>query len=104
MIEEKTRTIIFDLPEYKGKEYRAFCHFGYHYLVDIKWWVEIQVKTFRKKYIIFGPDVFWKWSEVSENWLSNDPDTVEELKAKCEKLYDDNVLMRDRIIKKALNL
>jgi len=101
---KKTRTIIFDMPEYKGKEYRAFCHFGYHYLLDTNWWIEIQVKTFRKKYILFGPDVFWKWSKIDECWLVNSPNTMKELKVKCEELYDERVLMRDRIVKKALSI
>ena len=101
---ENKRIIIFDLPEYEGKEFRAYCHFGYHYLINNNWWVEIQVKVFRKKYILFGPNVFFRWSKIYECWLANNPDTMDQLRIKCEKIYDENILMPNRIRQRAMDL
>lgn len=100
---ENKRIITFDFPEYEGKEFRAYCHFGYHHLISYNWWIEIQVKVFRKKYILFGPDVF-RWSRINECWLDNNPDTMDQLRIKCEKIYDENVLMPNRIRQRAMDL
>ena len=35
---EAKRIITFDFPEYEGKEFRAYCHFGHHYFINNNWY------------------------------------------------------------------
>ena len=98
------RNIIFDMKPYNGRTYRALCHFGYNPIISTNWWIELQTESERKKWIFFGPVVSNGWSKIYDCWLSSNPETMEQLKAKCEKLYDEHVLLPDRVIQKAMNL
>lgn len=95
------REIIFDMPSAYGK-YRMVCQFGYHYIVYYAWWGHLQKQVISKRFPWSKPKE--KWVEVKSCWWSSDIKTMQQLKDKANKFYDENIELHIRIRETAMNL
>lgn len=95
------REIIFPIEE--NSDYRVVCQFGHHGWLNCVWWSYVQKKFYYKKYIFFGEKKF-RWNEVASCWWNREIENMDELKKAAYKLYDEKVLLPERIVKQAMDL
>lgn len=100
---ETRREIIFDMPSYKGNDYRVLCRFGYDSFINFAWWGFVQKKVTFKKWGFFGPTIE-KWIELDKCWWSKEINNREDLEKISHDFYDETVLRHDRIVERAMSI
>ena len=95
------REIVFDMPN--TTEYRVVCRFGFNSIINFAWWGHLQKKVYYKKWLFFG-EKQWRWYEIDNCWFSKEKNNIEELKKSAIDFYDKKVLLKQRIIKRAMEL
>jgi len=100
--QEEKMEHIFEMPSYKGVEYRIRSKFG-HSIITFSWWNFLEKKITIKPFIFFGP-AKEIWIEVDREWYSSKIRDIQHLKEHGEELYRDNVLLHDKLIEEARSL
>jgi hypothetical protein len=95
------REVIFEIPE--TNEYRIICRYGYSEFIDFAWWAHIQKKTYYKKFIFFG-EMKWFWVEIDRCWWNEEIESMDILKNKSYKFFDEIVFLKQKLDKKAMEL
>lgn len=95
------REVIFDMPNTYG-EYRMVCRYGYSDIVYYAWWGHLQRQIVKKP--LFWGKIKHIWVEVGKCWWASDINTMEQLKEKAAKFYDEHVELPKRLLKTAMTL
>lgn len=95
------REITFDMPSKFGT-YRVVCRIGYDSMIPYAWWGYLQKQEMRKPWPWSKPRL--KWFEIDRCWWSSEINSIEDLKKKAEKWYDEIIEMTPRLLKKGIEL
>ena len=90
--------IIFNLEG--TDQYRVVCKYNHDLWLKHVWWGHLQRKITYKRWGFFGKEME-KWVEINSCWWDKSFETREELEQAAFKLYDENVLLYERLMENA---